>query len=150
MAEMILPGTYIEVRAEGLITPERVTVNNVGVVGTAAKGPIDITTTLTKTTIVGVPTLVSSYGQAREIFGDYDAWVDGKSNELTLVRALELAFAHGATTVWATRVAFAAPGNPASAAKASYLITSAAGECVRLTAKTEGTWGNDLTINIAA
>ena len=142
MAEMILPGTYIEVRAEGLITPERVTVNNVGAVGTAAKGPIDITTTGSTTTIVGVPTLVSSYGEARAIFGNYDAWVDGASDELTLVRALELAFAHGATTVWATRVASAA------AAKASYLVSSASGDCIALTAKTEGSWGNDLKINI--
>ena len=36
MAEMILPGTYIEVRPEGLIAPGQITVGNIGVVGTAA------------------------------------------------------------------------------------------------------------------
>ena len=40
MAEMILPGVYIEVRPEGLIAPGQITVGNVGVVGTAARGPL--------------------------------------------------------------------------------------------------------------
>ena len=42
MSEMILPGTYIEVRPEGLIVPGRISVNNVGMVGTAAKGPLNL------------------------------------------------------------------------------------------------------------
>jgi len=88
MAEMILPGVYIEVRPEGLIVPGRVTVGNLGVVGTAGKGPIS------------VPVILGSYTEARERFGGYDPWIDGKSDELTLVRALELAYAHGATTVF--------------------------------------------------
>ena len=71
MAETVLPGVSIEVRDEGLIIPLGVTVGNLGVVGTASKGPI------------GVPTLIGSYGEAREIFGDYDAWQGGSANELT-------------------------------------------------------------------
>jgi hypothetical protein len=130
MAEMILPGVYIEVRPEGLITPGRVTVGNLGVVGTAAKGPLL------------QPILVSSYAEARQIFGPYDAWIDGSSDELTLLRALEQAFNHGAITVFVARVASAA------AAKANYLIASASGDNTRLEARSEGTWGNDLRINI--
>jgi hypothetical protein len=132
MANMILPGTYIEVRAEGLIAPGQVTVGNLGVVGTAAKGP------------VGVPVILGSFGDAKQKFYTYDAWIDGKSNELTLVRALEQAFTHGATTVFAVRVA----GN--SKAAAAYTVSSASGDCVKLTAQSEGTWGDDLAINIAA
>lgn len=130
MAEMILPGTYIEVRPEGLITPGRVTVGNVGAVGTAAKGP------------VGSPVLLGSYAEARQVFGAYDPWIDGASDELTLVRALEQVFSHGATTVYAVRVASGA------AAKASFEIGSASGANVNLAARSEGTWGNDLKINI--
>lgn len=130
MAEMILPGVYIEVRPEGLIVPGRVTVGNLGVVGTASKGPI------------GAPVILGSYTEARERFGNYDPWIDGKSDELTLVRALELAFSHGATTVFAVRVA------SAGARKASYTLKSAGGDCVTLTAKTEGEWGNDLSVNV--
>lgn len=130
MAEMILPGTYIEVRPEGLITPGRVTVGNIGIVGTASKGPID------ERVILG------SYAEARQRFGDYDPWIDGKNDELTLVRALEIAYNHGATTVFAVRVA------GAGAKKATYLLKSAGGSCVTLTAKTAGAWANDLVLNV--
>ena len=84
MAEMILPGVYIDVRAEGLITADRVSVGNLGVVGTASKGQI------------GVPVLLGSYSEAQEQFGNYNAFVDGRSQELTLVRALEQAYNSGA------------------------------------------------------
>lgn len=129
MAEMILPGTYIEVRAEGLIVPGPVSVGNLGVIGTANKGPIN------------TPVLLGSYAEAREKFGMYDAWIDGKSNELTLNRALELAYIQGASTVFAVRVAN-------SAKKSSYTIKSASGDCVKLEAKSEGTWGDELSLNI--
>ncbi|WP_305042617.1 phage tail sheath C-terminal domain-containing protein [Geoalkalibacter sp.] len=130
MTEMILPGVFIEVRPEGLITPGRVTVGNLGVIGTAGKGP------------TATPVLLGSYAEARQVFGPYDPWIDGASDELTLVRALELAFAHGATTVFAVRVASAA------AARADYQLGSAGGPNVRLRAKTPGTWGNDLKVNV--
>ncbi|MCZ7627042.1 MAG: hypothetical protein M5R38_15870 [Candidatus Methylomirabilis sp.] len=67
MAEMVLPGVYIEVRPEGLIVPGRVTVGNLGVVGTANKGP------------VGVSVILGSYTEAREQFGNYDSF--GTPNE---------------------------------------------------------------------
>ncbi|MGR9052195.1 MAG: phage tail sheath C-terminal domain-containing protein [Gammaproteobacteria bacterium] len=139
MAEMILPGVYIEVRPEGLIVPGRVTVGNVGVVGTASKGEI------------GKPVILGSYPQARQIFGEYDAYIDSSSgqpidNSLTLTRALEIAFAHGATRVWAVRIA----GTDSDASsKATYVLQSTTGNnCVTLTAKTEGTWGNELSVNV--
>lgn len=132
MAEMILPGTYIEVRPEGLITPGRVTVGNIGIVGTASKGP------------VGEPVFVGSYLEARSRFGDYDAFIDGESGELTLVRALELAYAHGASTVIALRVA------SDSVAAATYTLRSATGDCVRLTSNSPGTWGNELQVKVGA
>jgi hypothetical protein len=129
--EMILPGTYIQVRPEGLIMPSSVSVNNVGVAGTAGKGPVD------------TPTLLSSYTQAREIFGDYDAWDPDNPEMLTLVRALEQIFTHGANTVWAVRIAD-------GEAKASYLLSSDTGPCVRLEALSAGEWGNDIEVNVAA
>jgi tail sheath protein len=130
MTEMILPGTYIEVRPEGLIAPGQVTVSNLGVMGTAAKGPLN------------QAVLLGSYAEAQQQFYQYDPWIDGKSGELTLVRALELAFEFGATTVYAVRVA------GAGAAKASIVLSSAGGPCVALTATSEGTWGNDLLVNV--
>jgi hypothetical protein len=140
MPEMILPGVYIETRAEGLIVPGRVTVGNVGVVGTASKGPI------------GEPTLLSSYTEARQVFGKYDSFYDDdkqshpRTNSLTLIRALEQVFDNGATTVFAVRVADIAA--PDEAKSASYILKSLGGDSAKLTAKTHGTWGNDLQINV--
>lgn len=132
MAEMILPGTYIEVRPEGLIVPSRVSVGTVGVVGTANKGPIDD------------PEILGSFAEARQVFGAYDAFVDGKSDELTLLRALEQAFNHGATSVITVRVA------SGTAAKADFILTSSSGanQCCKLAAATKGEWGNDIEINV--
>ena len=41
IGEMIIPGTYIEVRAEGLIGVGGIPTGNIGVVGTANRGPVD-------------------------------------------------------------------------------------------------------------
>jgi hypothetical protein len=140
MAEMILPGTYIDVRPEGLIAPGQISVGNIGVVGTAAKGPI------------GVPQLLGSMSDALQTFYAYDSWIDPatkakRTNELTLTRALELAFDFGGTIVYAVRVASNA------AAKAAYSLPSgvAPETTVVLTAKSEGTWANDgLGANVTA
>lgn len=137
MTAMILPGTYIEVRAEGLIAPGQVTVGNVGVVGTAAKGAVN------------EPTLLSNYNDAISLFGSYDSFMDPddptkrRTDSLTLVRALELVFANGASTVYAMRVA-----NAAAAAGAS--LKSASGACVKLAANSPGDWAKDMTVSVTA
>jgi len=41
IGEMILPGTYIEVRAEGLIGVGGISTGNIGVVGTANRGKLN-------------------------------------------------------------------------------------------------------------
>ena len=130
MSEMILPGTYIEVRPEGLIVPGRISVNNVGMVGRAAKGPLNL------------PVLLSTYTEAHEVFGDYDAWdADNPGSELTLVRALEQAFTHGATAVYAVRI-----GDNADTADLQ--IDSITGACLTIAAQSPGAWGNEIRVNI--
>ena len=66
MAEVILPGTYITVRDEGLITAGRVASGNIGLVGTAEKGPIN------QVQIIG------TFSEAKEIFGE-----KGSKNQVT-------------------------------------------------------------------
>ena len=131
MSEMILPGVYIEVRPEALIVPGRVSVNNVGVVGTASRGP------------VGMPTLLASYAQAREVFGAYDAWDKDNPNVLSLVRALELVFGFGASTVYALRIG----DEPATG---SIVLNVGNDPSVTISANSPGTWGNGLTVNVLA
>ncbi len=134
MAETVLPGVTIEVRAEGLIVPLGITVGNLGVVGTANKGPIN------------TPVILGGFTEAREVFGNFNAFSNDKDKDLTLVRALELAFNFGATTAIAVRVADTTTAAKAKAA--TFMVKSATGDCVLLTAKTEGTWGNDLEVNV--
>jgi hypothetical protein len=136
MAETILPDVYIDVRAEGLIAPAQITVGRMGILGTASKGPV-----LT-------PTILSSVQDARNIFGDYDAFANNP-DALTLVRALELAYEGGATTVYGVRVA----GKGADAPKAAERELASGGgaaTAAKLTAVTPGEWGNDLAAEVAA
>ena len=131
MAEIVLPGTYVTVRDEGLITAGRVVTGNIGIVGTAAKGPIDTVR------------ILGSFTEAREIFGEADPWQGGSSNELTLIRALEHVYNNGGRTVYAVRTATDAAAHAA-------FQTRGAGDAplVLLQAVTAGTWGNEISIEI--
>jgi hypothetical protein len=134
MVEMIIPGTYITVRSEGLISAGRLATGIVGVVGTAASGP------------VGEPVTLSGLANAREVFGlpdDFGQPADG-SNPLTLMRALEQLYNNGASNVVAVRVA------GSSKSKTTYAVRDSNGNpTVNLVAKTPGTWANNLQIEVA-
>jgi hypothetical protein len=132
ITEMIIPDTYIEVRAEGLIGVSGIATGNLGVVGTANMGP------------VGTAVILSSFTDATAAFGAADAWAGGTSNELTLVRALAQAFAGGASTVYAVR---AAAGTPAEGSRA---LVKGTDTVATLTAKSPGTWAGDVTVQVTA
>jgi len=141
IGEMVLPGTYIDVRAEGLIGVGGISTGNVGIVGTANRGP------------VGEAVLLGSYSEALDTFGSYDAWpASGTENALTLTRALEQVFAGGANTVYAVRVANGA--NYATNNTVKWNVTATVAAQTRtllvLAAKSAGTWASDITATIAA
>jgi hypothetical protein len=94
LAEFVIPGTFIRVRAEGLISAGGISTGNIGIVGTASQG-LDVTHNL------------SDYEAARAALGPYDAYTNG-AGTLNLTRALEVAFRNGARTVYARGVAAAA------------------------------------------
>ncbi|VTR92924.1 Uncharacterized protein OS=Tolypothrix bouteillei VB521301 GN=DA73_48470 PE=4 SV=1: Phage_sheath_1 [Gemmata massiliana] len=138
MAVEILPGVYVNVRAEGLISPPQVTVNNIGIVGTASKGALN--------TVV----LLGSYAEAVNIFGPYNAFErdtstkSPKPDALTLVRSLQLAYDNGASTVYAVRISQQLAGNPV-ANPGKYVLGTAA----ELAALSPGEWGNGIAVNVA-
>ena len=132
ITEMVLPSTYIEVRAEGLIGVSGIVTGNVAVVGTASRGPID------------EPVVLSTFTDARQTFGDYDAWVDGASGELTLVRALQQVFGNGGST----RLRRAHRGRRRAAS--SRALLKGADTVVTLTAVTDGTWGDGIKVQAKA
>lgn len=131
MAEMIIPGTYITVRDEGLISAGRIATGIVGIVGTAVSGPIN------------EPVTLSGFAAARELFGlpdDFQQPEDG-THPVSLVRSLMLAYNNGASSVIAVRVA------GSSAASATYTVRAANGDAVAvLTAKTPGSWANNIQV----
>jgi hypothetical protein len=133
MPEIILPGTYITVRDEGLITAGRVVTGNIGLVGTASKGPLD------EVQIIG------SFTEAKELFGDSDPWQGGNANELTMIRAMEYIFNNGGSTIYAVRTASGTPQQAAFQTR-----SGAAAPLTLLQALTPGTWGNQIGIKIGA
>lgn len=102
LSELVIPGTYIDVRAEGLIGVGGLSTGNIGIVGTARNldengdpvededgNPVDIT---------GKTFILSDYATAQETLGRYDAF---SQKTLNLTRALELLYRNGARTVFA-------------------------------------------------
>jgi phage tail sheath protein FI len=132
MVEMILPGTYITVLDEGLISAGSIASGNIGIVGTAGKGPVDEVK------------IISSFSEAKEIYGESNTWEGGDKNELTLIRALELIYNNGGQTVYAVRTA-----NKGNYAPAFYQLKDGASNLLKLAAKTPGTWGNNIKIKIS-
>lgn len=136
MPEIILPGTYITVRDEGLITAGRVATGIIGIVGTAAKGPIN------KVQIIG------SFTEAREIFGDMDDIPAGGSGELTLVRAIQQIYNNGGRAVYAVRSGITS-GTGAASAAAITLKNASNADLLTLKALGDGSWGNGIEVKVS-
>jgi tail sheath protein len=88
LSSLVLPGTYVQVRAEALIAGAAVSTGNIGIVGTAATTPDDTE-------------ILSGFDDAITAFGPYDAFSAGTQN---LTRGLEVAYRNGAGVVFARTV----------------------------------------------
>ena len=132
IGEMILPGTYIDVRAEGLIGVGGISTGNIGIVGTANRGPVN------EVQILG------SYTESLDTFGQYDEW-STTGNPLSLVRALAQVFNGGGSTVYAVRVANGTP-----VARVISVRDSADAVLFTLTATSGGTWANDIKATLTS
>lgn len=132
IAEMVLPGTYIEVRSEGLISVGSIATGNIGIVGTAAKGPL------------GQVVPLGSAAEAADVFGPPDPFSSPAeaATPLTLVRALNQVFAGGGSAIYAVRIA---GGTPVAA---SAVVAASTNEAFALTASQAGSWGNDVAVSV--
>src|SRR6201991_113747 len=132
MADLILHGGYIEGRPEALIVAGPISAGNIGIVGTAAGGTPDKVE------------ILSSYADALAIFGPYDAFDPANASALTLVRALQVAYDNGASTVFAVRVtkSGSTPATP------EIELASATGKAVKLTTRLPGHLGNGAKVKV--
>jgi hypothetical protein len=131
IAEMVLPGTYIEVRSEGLIAVGSIATGNIGIVGTAARGPL------------GEVRQIGSVVEAIDLYGPEDlttAPAHTGGPLLSLTRTLKQVFAGGGSNVFAVRIA---GGTPAAAA---LTVPASSDDAFRLTAVEAGSWGNDIQV----
>ncbi|HEX6558887.1 MAG TPA: phage tail sheath subtilisin-like domain-containing protein [Longimicrobiales bacterium] len=99
LSELVVPGTYVRVSAEGLIGAAAISTGNIGMVGTAA-------------TADGETHLLGDFASARAGFGASDGYQNG-AGTLNLTRGLELAYRNGARSVYAQ-------GLPAGADQADF------------------------------
>ena len=88
---LVLPGTYVQVRAEALIAGAAVSTGNIGMVGTASATPADTE-------------ILSGYDDAVNAFGAYDAFASG-AGKLNLTRGLEVAYRNGGGVTFARALA---------------------------------------------
>jgi hypothetical protein len=141
IAEMILPGTYIEVRSEGLIAVGSIATGNVGIVGTAARGPLNR----------ALP--IGSVAEAIDLFGPADlASAPAETGApLSLVRAIQQVYAGGGSSIFAVRIAGGTPRPatleiPATNNNVAFVLTAleTVGED-----PVGGSWGNDVHVVVA-
>jgi len=133
IGEMIIPGTYIEVRAEGLIGVGGIPTGNIGVVGTANRGP------------VGQAMILGSYAEALSTFGNYDPWpANAAAPRLTLTRALEQVFLGGGSSVYAVRIAALPNDVPTMRSMVWHVRAGNNATIFSLTATSPGTWANSI------
>ncbi len=86
---LVIPGAYVQVRADALIAGAAVSTGNIGIVGTAGTVPTDTE-------------ILSGFDDAVNAFGAYDAFSSGKLN---ITRGLELAYRNGGGVTFARGLA---------------------------------------------
>ena len=97
-AEQVIPGTFIRVQAENLISAGGLSWGNVGIVGTAANAD-------PANNVIGTTQILSSLDDARARYAPSDGISAATMN---LMRCLELLFRNGATTVYSHALAVGA------------------------------------------
>lgn len=111
-AEQVIPGTFIRVQAENLISAGGISYGNVGIVGTAANADPG-------QDVLGTTQIVSSLDDARNLYAPSDPISAGTLN---LMRSLELAFRAGATTMYVHALAAGATQGDFTSAIESSLV----------------------------
>lgn len=131
MPEYLAPGVYIEEMPSANKAIQGASTSTAGMVGLTERGP------------VGVPTLITSAGQFKRIFGgllDPSTYANGTD---ALPHAVNGFFANGGSRVYVVRAVGTNPGIATIAAPAS------ATTILNIFARSEGAWGDALQATIS-
>ncbi len=125
MAEYLSPGVYVEEFDAGSKSMEGVGTSTAGFVGLAERGQV-----------VGIPQLVTSFSDFKRKYGSYLS-ENEFGNYRFLAYSVEHFFINGGSRCFVSRVV----PDDAKSAKADNKVLD-------IKAKNEGTWGNDIVINM--
>lgn len=126
MAEYLSPGVYVEEFDSGSKSMEGVGTSTAGFIGLAERGPS-----------VGVPQLVTSFSDFKRKFGGYLS-ANEFGNYRFLAYSVEHFFINGGSRCFVSRVV----PNDAKSSSASNIA-------LEIIAKNQGTWGNDIVIEVS-
>lgn len=126
MAEYLSPGVYVEEFDSGSKSMEGVGTSTAGFIGLAERGPS-----------VGVPQLVTSFSDFKRKFGGYLS-ANEFGNYRFLAYSVEHFFINGGSRCFVSRVV---PNDAKS--------SSASNVALEVMAKNQGTWGNDIVIEVS-
>jgi len=124
--EYIVPRVAIDESDVGPRPTPAVSLSRIGVVGTFCKGPVN------------TPVIIGSLDQLISVFGGY---TQGLTGYLTMLGA----FAQGANDFYVVRI-----GSDTIGSASKTLLDAASADSVVVTAKTPGTWGNEIKTAVAA
>jgi hypothetical protein len=108
LSELVVPGSYVRVSAEGLIGAAGISTGNIGIVGTAEE-------------VTPETALFGDFGAVRDQFDLYDAATNAGTGTRNLTRALEIAYRNGARAAHTRSVAVGANQAAFSAAFAEII-----------------------------
>lgn len=132
MPEYLAPGVYIQELPSANKAIQAASTSTAGMVGLTERGP------------VGVPTLVTSAGAFKRIFGgllDHNTYSNGQD---ALPHAANGFFANGGSRLYVVRVTGAGP-----AISTTTLKTTGDADTLKIYARSAGAWGDNLRLTIS-
>ncbi|NBD30764.1 MAG: phage tail sheath family protein [Alphaproteobacteria bacterium] len=131
MPEYLAPGVYVHEVPSANKAIQGASTSTAGMVGVTERGP------------VGVPTLITSAGAYKRVFGGLLNHADYANGQDALPHAINGFFANGGSRVYVVRVLGTAP-----ASSRAMLQDATPADAVQICASSPGNWGDSLAVTV--
>lgn len=131
MPEYLAPGVYVQEMPSANKAIQGASTSTAGMVGATERGP------------VGVPTLITSAGAFKRVFGGLLNHADYSGGQDALPHAINGFFANGGSRVYVVRVLGTAP-----ASSRAMLQDATPADAVQICASSPGVWGDSLAVTV--